>query len=163
MIQLESDAMTTTTEPLVSDPRGLLTSGEELAPSGQLALALGCSRKALESLLGGPLYRLVRFVRQKPGPTLYSVSDVRTAFEPYRAGIEARKAQADAMQASQLAAKRAKGAARLAAPSTPAPKAKIKLAKENPPPNPPKSRPPARSKYPVPEVIVLARRPSVRP
>jgi hypothetical protein len=84
------------TAPQVTDPHGLLTSGEELASSGPLSLALGCSRAALEGLLGGPLYRLVRFVRYRPGPTLYAVADVRAAFEPYRAGIEARKAQADA-------------------------------------------------------------------
>ena len=63
-----------------------------------------------------------------------------------------------------------------AALTTPAARPEIKLAKENQPniraierptphprSSPPKSRPPARSKYPAPEVIVLARRASVRP
>jgi hypothetical protein len=63
----------------------------------------------------------VRFVRCKPGPCRYSVSDARAAIERYRGEIEARRARAAELEASQRAAKAAKiAASQVAPPEVPA-------------------------------------------
>jgi hypothetical protein len=104
-------------EPQVTDPHGLLATGEPLATVPELALTLGCSGKALHSLLGGRLYGLVRFVRYKPGGTRYCVADVLTAVEPLKAEIEERRRCAEELEATDRAAKAARVAAAEAAQS----------------------------------------------
>jgi hypothetical protein len=171
---------TDTKEQEITDPHGLLGSGEELLPLGQLASLLGCSKNALRELLHGPL-RNVRWARREPEPAVYSVADARTAFEPHRADVEAKRQRHIELEASGRAAALAAKEARIAAdakrkaeaarlprvsrprnsePASPAASSKPggeKLAPQNLPPT--SSRRPART----PEVIVLARRPSQRP
>jgi hypothetical protein len=163
------------TQPQITDPHGLLESGEELAPVGQLASLLGCSKNALRELLHGPL-RSVRWARREPDPTVYAVSDARLAFEPYRAEVEARQQRHVELEASGRAAALAAKEARIAAdakrkaeaarrpqfshskPSPPAAKPSgEKRAKKNSPPTSPQPQ------HRTPEVIVLARRPSQKP
>jgi hypothetical protein len=171
---------TDTKEQQISDPHGLLASGEELLPLGQLASVLGCSKNALRELLHGPL-RYVRWARREPEPALYSVADARTAFEPHGAEVEAKRQRHIEFEASGRAAaftakeariaadaKRKAEAARLprvpgqgnSKPSEPAASPKPsgeKWAKKNFPPIS------SRRQTSAPEVIVLARRPSQRP
>jgi hypothetical protein len=104
-----------TDEPTL-DPHGLLDSGEELATQAELARLLGVSRAALRSLLSGPLYDVVRFVRgPKPGPWRYSVADARREITPRLPEIEARKRQAAERQEQEMAAAKAKRDAKAAA------------------------------------------------
>jgi hypothetical protein len=104
---------TPTSEPQVlADPHGLIPSGEPLATVPELARMLGCSGGALKGLLGGPLHKVVRFVRFKPGPCRYSVADVRAAVEPHRGKIEERRQRAADLETRDRAAKAARDAAR---------------------------------------------------
>jgi hypothetical protein len=163
MIRMESDTLATAGEPRVTDRFGLLESGEELASLGQLALALGCSNNVLRELLAGPMRKSVRWARREPAPTVYSIADARAAFEPHRAEVEARRLRAIELEATGRAARAARIAAADAAnialrASQKATKpTESKLAHKAPSPRqtPPQPR--------APEVIVLARRPSVRP
>ena len=104
-----------TDEPTL-DPHGLLDSGEELATQAELARLLGVSRGALRSLLSGPLYDVVRFVRgPKPGPWRYSIADARREITPRLPELEARKRQAAERQEQEMAAAKAKRDAKAAA------------------------------------------------
>jgi hypothetical protein len=87
----------------ITDPHGLLQSGEELATIGEIAPRLGCSKTALASLLHGPLHELVRRVCYNPG-TRYCVADVVKHYEPHRAEVEARRARGEALENGQRAA-----------------------------------------------------------
>jgi hypothetical protein len=169
-----------TKEQQIADPHGLLESGQEVLPPGQLASILGCSKNALRELLHGPL-RKVRWARREPEPAVYSVADARMAFEPHRAEVEAKRQRHIELEASGRAAANAAKEARIAAdakrkaeaarlqrgpgqgdskPSSPAASPKPsgeKWVKKNLPPTP------SRRQTSTPEVIVLARRPSVRP
>ncbi len=169
-----------TKEQQISDPHGLLESGEELAPIGQLASLLGCSNNELRKLLQGPL-RGVRWARREPEPAVYSVADARAAFEPHRAEVEARRQAHVDLEASSRAARVARVAANVDADAKR--KAEAASRPEIPPQAVFKRSPPAASPKPsgenwvkenlpptssrrqpsAPEVIVLARRPSVRP
>jgi hypothetical protein len=100
-----------TEQHVTADPHALLTTGEPLATVPELAGRLGCSTGALKELLRGPLYERVRFVRCTPGPWRYCVADVVQAFEPHRAAVEARRLRAAELEASDRAAKAARGAA----------------------------------------------------
>src|ERR1700722_3358399 len=102
------------TSPQVTDPHGLLATGEELATAPELAKLLGVSTTVLRGLLGGRLYSLVRFVRYTPGASRYSVADARQAIEPHRPDIEARRLRAEEHAAKERAAKAAKDAAKAA-------------------------------------------------
>lgn len=163
MILIESDPLATPGEPRVTDRFGLLESGEELASLGQLALAVGCSNNVLRELLAGPMRKSVRWARREPAPTVYAVADARAAFEPHRAEVEARRLRAIELEATGRAARAARIAAADAAnialrsSQRPPKPTEGKSAKKAPPPR--QSSPPPRA----PEVIVLARRPSVRP
>jgi hypothetical protein len=147
----------------VTDRFGLLESGEELASLGQLALALGCSNNVLRELLAGPMRKSVRWARREPAPTVYSVVAARAAFEPHRAEVEARRLRAIELEATGRAARAARIAAAdaaniaLRATQKPTKPTERKLANKAPPPRQAAPQPRA------PEVIVLARRPSVRP
>jgi hypothetical protein len=171
---------TDTKEQQIPDPHGLFESGEELLPLGQLASVLGCSKNALRELLHGPL-RNVRWARRESEPAVYSVADARTAFEPHRAEVEAKRQRHIELEASGRAAALAAKEARIAAdvkrkaeaarlqrvpgqgnakPSSPAASPRPrgeKWVKKNLPPTASRRQPSA------PEVIVLARRPSQRP
>jgi hypothetical protein len=155
----------TATEPEVTDPHELLESGQELATLAQLARLLSCSARMLNELLQGPLNARVRFVRRKPGPWLYSVTDARVAVEPYRAAIEARRQRAIELEASNRAAKAARIAASQVAPPKPEVMVTTPIAKPAAKPSPVSTKQPPmpKSRAPSPEVIVLPRRPSVRP
>jgi hypothetical protein len=96
---------------ILSDPRGLLQGGEELATAAEIASVLGCSPKALRRLLHGPLYERVRFVRYHSGPTRYCVTDARAAVEPYVQGLEARRQCAMELERQERAAKSVRVAA----------------------------------------------------
>jgi hypothetical protein len=172
--------MTNETTPQVTDPHGLLESGEPTLPMGQLASLLGCSKNALRELLHGPL-RSVRWARREPAPAVYSVADTQAAFEPHRAEIEARRKRHLELEASGRSAALAAKEERIAAdarrkadgasrppvsrqenikPSSPAASTKPrgeKSAKETLPPTS------SRRQTSAPEVIVLARRASQRP
>jgi hypothetical protein len=172
--------MTDTKEQQITDPHGLLESGEKLLPLAQLASVLGCSKNALRELLHGPL-RGVRWARREPEPAVYCVADAWVAFEPHRAEVEAKRlrhieleasgrAAADTARAGRIAvdAKRKAEAARRqqlpgqgnAKPSSPAaspkPSGETSAKKSLPPTS-------SRRQTSAPEVIVLTRRPSVRP
>jgi hypothetical protein len=96
---------------ILADPHGLLQSGEELATVPELARLFGCSSKALRSLVHGPLYERVRFVRYKDGPTRYCVADARAAVGPYAEALEARRRCAAELEACERGAKAVKVAA----------------------------------------------------
>jgi hypothetical protein len=98
---------------LIADPHGLLRSDEPLASTTELAAMLGCSGRALRALLGGPLHGRTRFVHYRPGPARYCVADVRSAFETYRAEVEARQRRAadrEALERAAADARRARSA-----------------------------------------------------
>lgn len=103
------------------DPHNLLSSGEELATEAELARLLGVSRKVLVSLLRGVLAEQVRFVRYANQAWRYSVADARTAVEPHRPAIEARRRKADELEASNRAKAAARRALAAAAPPPPPP------------------------------------------
>jgi hypothetical protein len=130
---------------------------QELATLAELAQLLSCSARVLNELFQGPLHAHVRFVRCKPGPWRYSVTDARTAIEPYREEIETRRARALALEASNRAAKAAKIAASQVAPKA----ADEVLVKTNTPGRPGSTRPPpaksASSRPRAPEVVFVTR------
>jgi hypothetical protein len=144
----------------VTDPDGLLENGEEAIPLANLAAILGCSNNMLRELLRGPL-RTVRWARREPAPAVYSVADARAAFEPHRAELEARRLRAIEVEASGRAARAARIAAADAANAALRASQKPRRPGERKPAK--KGSPPRQTPAQTPEVIVLARRPSVRP
>jgi hypothetical protein len=76
---------------------------------------IGCSARALHSLLRGPLKETVRHVRYRPGGTRYHVRDVTTSVEPLKQEIEERRRRAEELEATDRAAKKARLAAAEAA------------------------------------------------
>jgi hypothetical protein len=106
---------------VLADPHNLIASGEPLAIPRDLAPMLSVSRMAIEALLKGPLYPLVRFVRYNHGPARYSIADARRAIEPHRAKLEARRQRAADLEISERAAKAARIAAAKDAKDLPTP------------------------------------------
>jgi hypothetical protein len=115
-------SMTDTAPPEVTDPHGLLATGEELATIPELARLLDVSGTVLRGLLGGPLCERVRFVRYAPGQWRYSGADARVAIEAHRPDIEARRQRAAEQEAHERAARTEKLAAKA---STSPPKASV--------------------------------------
>jgi hypothetical protein len=60
----------------------------------ELARMIGCSGRALHSLLRGRVKETVRHVRYRAGGTRYHVRDVVTATEPWKQEIEERRRRA---------------------------------------------------------------------
>jgi len=149
-----------TNDTKVTDLHGLLESGDEAIPLADLASLLGCSKNELRKLLRGPLRSSVRWARREPEPAVYSVADGRTAFEPHRAEIEARRRHVIELEAAGRAARAARIAAADAANVT------LRASQKPAKPRPEKvdqKNPPRMPKFRTPEVIVMTRRPSVRP
>jgi hypothetical protein len=97
----------------ISDPCGLLQSGEELATIPDVARRLGCSGRALRKLLVGLAGR-VRYMRKVGEPALYCVADVRAAVEPHREGLAERGRRAADLETRERAAKALRVAQRAA-------------------------------------------------
>jgi hypothetical protein len=156
-----------TKEQQVTDPHRLLESGEDLASLSELASMLGCSNNALHKLLDGPLRGAVRWARREPAPAVYCVADARAGFEPLRAEVEASRRRAIEVQEAARAAK----AARIAAANSPTAKTQTMDPKARPVAKPTQQEQRSAKDFPIsrrqppvtPEVIVLRRRPSVRP
>ena len=146
----------TTTLPtdVVTDPHGLLGSGEELATEPELARVLRVSRAVLRELLHGPLYNRVRFVRYTKAPWRFCVSDARTAIEPHRPAIELRRRKADEQEAAERAAAAARRAAGAATPRSAAPRKPDPQPTAMKPAATPKHETPRPSSRQVPEVFV---------
>jgi MarR-like DNA-binding transcriptional regulator SgrR of sgrS sRNA len=107
-----------TSDPQVlADPHGLVATGEPLATLPELARMIGCSGRALHSLLSRRLNDRVRHVRYRPGATRYHVQDVLTAVEPLKPELEERRQRAEELEAKNRAAKAARLAAAEAAQS----------------------------------------------
>jgi hypothetical protein len=90
---------------VISDPCGLLQSGEGLATLPEVARLLGCSGRALRKLLVGPLSGRVRYMRKAGGPTHYCVTDVRAALAPHREALAERRQRAADLETRERAAK----------------------------------------------------------
>jgi hypothetical protein len=89
----------------VSDPCGLLQTGEELATLPEVARLLGCSGKALRELFAGSLSGRVRYIRKDEGPALYCVTDASAAVDPHREALAERRQRAADRETSERAAK----------------------------------------------------------
>lgn len=109
--------MTSSDPQVLADPHGLVATGEPLATLPELARIIGCSGRALHSLLSRRLNNRVRHVRYRPGGTRYHVQDVLTAVEPLKPELEEHRRRAEELEASNRAAKAARLAAAEAAQS----------------------------------------------
>jgi hypothetical protein len=178
--RVESDAMATTGEIQGSEPGKIAKDGQAAeVPLAHLASLFSCSKAALRDLFDGPLVGRVRTVHGDP--RMYDLQDAQRELEPYRDELQAKRQRHIDLEANNRAAALAAKEARIAAdtkrkaeatkrpqgsrqgnvePSSPATSPKPsgeKWAKNNVPPTS------SRRQTSAPEVIVLPRRPSVRP
>ncbi|MDP9151357.1 MAG: hypothetical protein M3O36_15655 [Myxococcota bacterium] len=103
----------------MTDPHGLLASGEPTATLAELAAMLDVSMNALRIVIQERAAGNARYVRRSPSrETRYAIADVRSLVEKNRTWLDERRRAATELEATQRAARALKKAANEAASNT---------------------------------------------